>query len=108
MTINAMAIAIDWLDTYRARDLETILEFFADNAVVECGCGDMKSITGKEGLRAYWVQRLKDYPASDLDDLQPSTDGASISYVTREGVVNAVLEFAADGKIVFLRCGLLT
>jgi ketosteroid isomerase-like protein len=100
-----MAIAVDWLDAYRARDIQGLLEFFADNAVVECACGDMKTITGKEGLRAYWVQRLTDYPASDLDDLQPAGDGASISYVTDGGVVNALLEFDAAGKITFLHCG---
>jgi hypothetical protein len=86
-------------------DLQTILESFADNAVVECGCGDMKTITDKEAPRAYWMQRLEDYPASGLDDLQPADDGASISYVTPDGIVNAVLEFDANGRITFLRCG---
>jgi hypothetical protein len=58
MTLRAMAAAVDWL-AYRARDIEAILKMFADDAVVECNCGGMKIITGKEGLRAYWKGRLK-------------------------------------------------
>ncbi len=99
-----MAIAVDWLDAYRAGDLACILEFFADDAIVECGCGDVKTIADREGLRAYWVQRLKDYPASELDDLRPAATGTSISYLTGHGVVDAILEFDGIGKITFLRC----
>jgi SnoaL-like domain len=105
MNFDAMATAVDWLDAYRAGDIDSILEFFADNAVVECGCGRLKNITGKEGLRAYWAQRLEEYPASELDDLQPSEDGVSISYLSRGGVIRAILEFNADARIAFLRCG---
>jgi hypothetical protein len=105
MTFDPMAAAVDWLDAYRAGDIETILKMYADGALVECGCGGMKTISGKEGLRAYWVQRLKDYPASVLDNLKPTDDGAAISYVSRDGVVSAALEFDTAGKITALRCG---
>jgi hypothetical protein len=100
-----MAAAVDWLESYRAGDLETILGMYADDAVVECGCGGMKTITGKEGLRSYWEQRLKDYPASGLDDLQPSSPGTAISYIAGNGIVSAILEFDADCRINLLRCG---
>jgi ketosteroid isomerase-like protein len=36
MTFDAMAAAVDWLHTYRAGDTESILEFYADDAVIEC------------------------------------------------------------------------
>ncbi|MHC4043484.1 hypothetical protein [Bradyrhizobium sp. 23AC] len=49
-----MAIAIDWLDAYRAGDIEAILGMYAEGAVVRCGCGGVKTITGNEALRAYW------------------------------------------------------
>jgi ketosteroid isomerase-like protein len=78
MTFDPMASVVDWIDAYRAGDIEAILKMFADDAVVECGCDGMKTISGKEGLRAYWVQRLKDYPASTLEDLRPADDGAAI------------------------------
>ncbi|MGY3619271.1 nuclear transport factor 2 family protein [Bradyrhizobium sp. USDA 10063] len=104
MNIDTIATAVDWLDAYRSGDLEHILEFFADQAVVECNCGDTMIVAGKEGLRAYWVQRLSDYPASELHHLQPAGDRTSISYLTGRGLVKAVLEFDAAGKITLLRC----
>ncbi|WP_245453708.1 hypothetical protein [Bradyrhizobium sp. AC87j1] len=50
-----MAIAIDWLDAYRAGDIEAILGMYAEGAVVCCGCGGVKTITCHEALRAYWI-----------------------------------------------------
>ena len=106
MAFDPMAAAVDWLDAYRAGDIDTILNMYADEAIIHCGCGGMKTIAGKEGLRAYWVDRLQTHPASELDDLQPHVDGTTISYVTAGDVVNAVIGFdAALGMIKTLTCG---
>ncbi|MBR0995212.1 nuclear transport factor 2 family protein [Bradyrhizobium japonicum] len=105
MLFDPMAAAVDWLDAYRAGDIETILEMYADHAVVRCGCGGMKTIAGRQGLRAYWVDRLRRYPASSLDNLQPSADGTVISYVAQGRVVSAILTFDPSGKIAALTCG---
>jgi limonene-1,2-epoxide hydrolase len=104
MSFDPMAAAVDWLDAYRSGDLKTILRMYADDAVVECGCGGMKTITGKQGLRAYWQQRLKDYPASDLDDVRPAAEGALISYCASDTIIAAVLQFDANGQIALMRC----
>lgn len=105
MSFDPMAAAVDWLDAYRDGDIESILTMYAENAVLRCGCAGMKTINGKEGLRTYWLERLRNYPASDLDDLRPSEDGAAISYVTSDNVVSASLTFDASGKIVSQTCG---
>lgn len=104
MSFDPMAAAMDWLEAYRARDIEAILKMYADNAIIECGCGGMKTITGKDSLRAYWQQRLKDYPASELDDLQTASAGATVAYRTPDGVIGATLEFDPDGRIRLLQC----
>lgn len=104
MAFDPMAAAIDWLDAYRAGDIEAILNMYGDGAVTECRC-DGVVITGAEGLRAYWERRLQQYPASELDDLRPSPNGAEINYVARNGVVAAILEFNSLGQIICLRCG---
>jgi ketosteroid isomerase-like protein len=52
MTFDAMAAAADWLDAYWAGDIKSILQFYADYAVIECGCGGMKTIPGKTGYGA--------------------------------------------------------
>jgi hypothetical protein len=105
MSFDPLAAAVDWLDAYRAGDIEAILEMHAENAVVQCGSSGVKTLTGREALRAYWVDRLREDPAAGLDDLQPSHDGAAISYITRTGVVSAVLVFDRAGKIKTLNCG---
>jgi ketosteroid isomerase-like protein len=105
MSFDPMAAAVDWLDAYRDGDLETILAMHADDAVVHCGRGGMKTISGREGLRAYWVDRLKNSPAFKLDNLQPTKDGAIISNLARDGIVRAILTFNASGKIAASTCG---
>jgi ketosteroid isomerase-like protein len=104
MTFDAMAAALDWLDAYRAGDIEAILDLYAEDASVECGCGGEKTITGRAALRAYWEQRLTEYPATELDDLQPFNSGAAMAYVSGTGAVSAILEFNPEGRIAFLRC----
>ncbi|RXH01298.1 nuclear transport factor 2 family protein [Bradyrhizobium vignae] len=105
MSFDSMAVAIDWLDAYRAGDLEAILDMYAEDAVVHCGCGGAKTITGREALRAYWVERLRDYPAGKLDDLNLSQDSIIISYSTSTGVMTAHFAFDAAGRIKELSCG---
>jgi ketosteroid isomerase-like protein len=105
MAFDSMAAAIDWLDAYRSHDLDAVLGMFADNAVIECNCGQSKRIAGEAGLRAYWTERFGNNPASELDDLQPYQGGAAISYIASTGIVSAVLIFDANAKIAFLRCG---
>jgi ketosteroid isomerase-like protein len=99
-----MAVAVDWLDAYRAGDLEAIMELHADDAVVHCGCSGAQTITGREALRAYWTDRLRKHPAGTLDDLNPSDNGTVISYETSTGVMSALLAFDATGRIKLLDC----
>jgi hypothetical protein len=105
MSFDPMAAAVDWLDAYRSGDLKSILAMYADDAIIQCGCGGMKTIIGRHALRAYWVNRFRDYPASHLDNLQPSDDGTVISYITGRGAVSAVLAFNTAGHIVAVTCG---
>jgi hypothetical protein len=105
MSFDPMTAAIDWLDDYRSSDLEPLLKMFAEDAVIECGCCAMTSLAGKKAARAYWRQRFLDCAPSDLTDIQPSQEGAAISYRARDGVVAAILEFNSNGKIAFLRLG---
>jgi hypothetical protein len=47
---------------------------------------------------------LKDYPALDLNDLSPSSDGVTISYLSKDATVGALLEFDPAGRIALMRC----
>jgi len=105
MSFDPMAAAVDWLDAYRAGDIDTVLEMYADGAAIQCGCGGLKTSSGREGLRAYWLDRFADYPASSLDNLQPSGETVLVSYFARGRLVSASLTFDALGKIACHVCG---
>lgn len=105
MSFDPMAAAVDWLDAYRAGDLDSVLGMYADDAVIQCGCGGLKTSSGLESLRAYWRDRLANYPASSLDNLQPSGETVLVSYFARGGIVSASLTFDADGRIAAHVCG---
>ena len=104
MKFDALAAAVDWLDAYRAGDIESILRMYRDDAVTKCVC-DGVSIVEKDCLRSYWAERLRDHPAHHLDDIALSDEVAVITYLTNGDCVAAMLEFDASGKIATLRCG---
>ncbi|MGN8550349.1 nuclear transport factor 2 family protein [Bradyrhizobium sp. 13971] len=78
-----MAAAVDWVDAYRAGDLEAIIGMYADDGVICCHCGSTKTLTDREALRVYWVDRLKRYPAFELDDIW--RDSNLVFYERRSG-----------------------
>lgn len=103
-SFDPMAVAVDWLDACRAGDIDAILALHAEDAVVHCGCSGAQTITGREALRAYWINHLRNYPAGTLDDLNPSDHGTVISYLTSTGVMSAALAFDASGRIKVMDC----
>jgi hypothetical protein len=105
MSFDPMAAVVDWLDAYRSSDLETILDLYAADATLQCGCGGGTTITGQIAMKAYWVQRLRDYPASELDDLQPAREGATVTYLCNGFPVRCEFEFNSAKQISFHNCG---
>jgi hypothetical protein len=105
MSFDPMAAVVDWLDAYRSGDLETTLGLYADKATIECVCGGATSVSGHHAVRAYLEQRFKEYPASELDDLQPAHDGVAITYLCHGRPIRSDFEFDADGQIIFQHCG---
>jgi len=102
---DALAVAVDWLDAYRAARLDTILDLYDDNASVECGCGGQKVIVGKAALREYWIKCFAEKSDLELDDIEPAGDGVALAYLGHEGRVRVVFSFTAAGKIIRTHCG---
>jgi ketosteroid isomerase-like protein len=102
---DALAVAVDWLDAYRAAKLDTMLDLYDDDASLECGCGGQKVLFGKNALREYWIRRFAEKSALELDDIQPAGDGVALAYQGNEGLVRVVFSFNAAGKIVRTHCG---
>jgi hypothetical protein len=57
---DPMAVAVDWLDAYRAASIDGL---YSPDAVIECACRGRKIIYGHEGIAAYWRQRFIERPA---------------------------------------------
>ena len=102
---DPMAVAVDWLDAYRAARINQIVAMHSPDAVIECACGGRKIINGHEGIAAYWRHRFIEVPALELEDLQVDGDTVVVSYRTSSGIVKALLDIAEDGMINHCRCG---
>ena len=84
---DPMAVAVDWLDAYRAARINQMVGMHSPDAVIECACGGRKIIHGQEGIAAYWRHRFIEMPAFDLEDLQTDGGVVVISYRTSSGTV---------------------
>jgi hypothetical protein len=103
--MDPMSVAVDWLAAYRAASL-SIVDLHADSAALECRCNGQKDIVGRKAIAEYWRRCFYESPAGDLIDLQTCADPIVISYrVVDDGIVQAILDFASDGKIKRIRCG---
>ena len=102
---DPMAVAVDWLDAYRAARINQMVGMYSPDAVIECACGGRKVIHGQEGIVAYWRQRLIETPALSLENLQMDGGTVVVSYRTATGIVQALLDIADDGLISRCRCG---
>ena len=102
---DPMAVAVDWLDAYRAARINQIVGMHDPDAVIECACGGRKFIHGQESIAAYWRQRFIETPALELEDLHVDGGAVVISYRTSSGIVQALLDIAGDGLITRCRCG---
>jgi hypothetical protein len=49
---DPMAVAVDWLDAYRAARINQIVGMYSADAVIECACEGCKIIYGREGIAA--------------------------------------------------------
>ena len=102
-SFDPMAAAIDWLDAYRANDL-SIVDLYAPDASLACGCDGQATITGHSALAEYWRQQFVGKPAGDLEALQMEDAAVVVSYAVPEGIVQARLNFNDAGEIVRSEC----
>lgn len=99
-----MAVAVDWLDAYRASKLDAMLSLYDDEACIECSCGGQKVLGGKLALKEYWRRRFAERAVLELEDIQPVGDTVALAYRTSEGPVQVVFSFSVDGKIARTHC----
>ena len=104
---DLLAVAIDWLDACRWRDLDGLLNLYDDRATLECDCEGVV-LTGRQSLSAYWTPKLESKLAAafTLDNMTPTSDGVQVDYQSCEGKpVRIHFRFTPSGKIAHASCG---
>lgn len=104
---DQIGLVVDWLDACRNRDLATLLDLYADNATLECQCGQARVSQGRAGLESYWKPRLDTLAptAFGLKEIMPTTEGVLLDYLSHEGKpVRIAFSFTRDGKIQATHC----
>jgi ketosteroid isomerase-like protein len=104
---DQIALVVDWLDACRKRDLPALLDLYADDARLECQCGEVKVKEGRAELESYWRPRL-DTPAPTafgLEEITPTTEGVVLDYLSHEGkLVRILFTFSRDARIQRTAC----
>ena len=103
---DKMAAVVDWLDACRSKNLDALLDFYADSASLECACEGM-SISGRSALAAYWRPKLSgaSRKAFTLEEIAPRGEGVDLDYLNFEGKpVRIVFGFDARGRISHTAC----
>jgi hypothetical protein len=103
---DKMAAVVDWLDACRSRNLEALLDFYAENASLECAC-ERAGLSGRAALAAYWRPKLSGASpdAFSLEEIAPRGEGVALDYLSFDGErVRIVFAFDARGKISHMSC----
>ncbi len=104
---DRIAVVVDWLDACRKRDLDSLLDLYAEEAGLECKCDGVKILSGRPELASYWRPRLDSLSpvAFDLDAIAPVVDGVVLDYRSHDGKsVRIHFGFDSSGKIRQTRC----
>ena len=103
---DKMAAVVDWLDACRSRNLDALLDFYAENASLECAC-EGAGISGRSALAAYWRPKLSGASrnAFSLEEITPHGEGVTLDYLSFDGKrVRIAFAFDAQGKISHSAC----
>ena len=103
-SVDFVAIAIDWLDAYRAGDI-FIIDFYDIDASLRCDCGGEKELYGTHAIATYWQQRLVQKPARELIELRSDGSDVVLHFRVSGEIVKATLTFNPDGSLRHSRCG---
>jgi hypothetical protein len=103
---DKMAAVVDWLDACRSKNLDALLDFYADNAILECAC-EGATISGHSGLAAYWRPKLSGASpdAFGLQEITPHGEGVALDYLSYDGKpVRIIFGFNVQGKMSHMSC----
>ena len=102
---DAIGVVVDWIDACKRRNLDTLLDLYAEGATIRCCQGG--SFRGRSEMESYWRPRLLQQAVSafEIDALFPKPDGISLDYRGYDGLpVRTHFSFDDAGKIRLTAC----
>ena len=102
---DEMAVVVDWIDAFKNRHLDALLDLYEDTATIECCEGGV--FQGRPAVEQYWEPKLSRSRSGSLEihALFPERDGVSLDYRGYdEKPVRTFFLFSETGKIRMTAC----
>lgn len=105
---NTLSFAQEWLEAWKARDLEAILSHYAENIeftspfALQLAPESGGTLRGKAELRAYFARALETYPEFPFELLHHTKGVRSVTLIYRsinDLVAAEMMEADDEGKI---------
>ena len=80
---DPMAVAVNWLDAYRAARINQIVGMYSPDAVIECRLWGRR--IGHEGIAAYWRERFVELPALEFGRVAGGRRGSGCLLPNQQG-----------------------
>jgi hypothetical protein len=105
--VDPIGLAMDWLETCKGQQATSLVDLYADNAVLECLCGCPGTFVGRGQILEYWRPKLAT-PAPRpfrLEQIWPEASGIALVYRYQERMlIRTSFQFDGAGKIELSRC----
>ena len=103
--IDTVALAIDWLDTCKRKDCDSLAKLYSLAAIVTIPADKTNGrvLTGRSDIASYWMHTFETSPGIrfDLVELYPGAESAILIYYDeRCQRVSEYLQFDGEGLIV--------
>jgi hypothetical protein len=96
-----------WLGAAKAKDLNGLVEFYSDEATLECACTGPAVYVGLGAIQEYWAAKLREAEPLAFSLVKATKNETRViaDYLSYEAKpVRMSLSFDASGKIVRSEC----
>lgn len=105
--VDPIGLAMDWLETCKNHQATSLINFYADAAVLECECEGSHRLVGRAQILEYWHPKLAVPPPRPFkfEQIWPDANGIALVYRYREQLmIRTSFRFDDAGKITHSRC----
>jgi hypothetical protein len=96
-----------WMGTAKAKDLNGLIDFYSDEATLECACAGATIYAGLSAIGEYWAPKLRMASPLAFSLVKATRDDARVvsDYLSYEAKpVRISMTFDATGKITRSEC----